>query len=222
MTTFFTAMRRRFSLALVMVAVLTLGFANTAQAAGELELSKDGNRWAQSIAAPLFDPQQKLVPGGSLKTEFWARNSGPSAAQLSVKLGSTTLGELFQRDLLSLSVSASNGTVWTASRTASNSANLLADLPVSGTQKLTLTISLAVAAANDTELRSVPVDLQLILAGTAGDNHPVPPQKPELPNTGIVMLPLLLAFACFVGGWFAVLATRRRRDRAAMIPGELQ
>jgi len=204
--------RRQLAFLFAALLALMLGFVSPAQASGELELSKDGSLWGQSLSAPLFDPTQKLVPGGSLDAEFWVRNSGPTAARLLVKIGSGSLGELFQRDLVTLSLSSSSGTFWKARRTDPNSATAVAQLPVTGTEKLRLVISLDVAAANDTQSRAIPVEVQLILAGTASTEQPVPP-GPDLPNTGVVMFPLFLAAACLMGGWGAVLLARRRRDR---------
>ncbi|NYE96579.1 hypothetical protein FHU41_002829 [Psychromicrobium silvestre] len=197
-------------LMLALILGASLCFAPAAQAAGELELSRDGSSWGQSLPGPLFDSAQKLVPGSSISAEFWVRNGAASAGKLSVELNGA-LGELLQSGLLGLSLTSSSGTSWNAS-SGQSPRLLVAQIAPGSRQKLTLQASLAAAAANDTQLRKVPVSLQLILSESVESGATV---QPALPNTGVVLLPLFLGSALAIGGYLAVWSARRRQSTEA-------
>lgn len=65
------------------LAVVALGAA-PAHADEEIGLSRDGVTWSETLAAPLFAPDFRFVPGDVEQRSFRVRNDGPSAGVLTV------------------------------------------------------------------------------------------------------------------------------------------
>ncbi|WP_394941393.1 hypothetical protein [Psychromicrobium sp. YIM B11713] len=202
-------------LILISLFALSITAAAPAQASGELELSANGVAWSQALPGPIFSPTEKLVPGGSVTASFWVRNAGTSAAKLSVELTQGSLGQLFQRNLVELSLRSDQGTQWQAVPGSSAPGVLLAQIAVGKAEKLTLRISLRAEAANDTQLQQIPVDVRLILGGSTSPVKPPGPVGPNLPNTGFVLFPAVLGLALLGGGGLAWGLARRRPQASA-------
>lgn len=78
--------------------VATVGAA-PAHAADEIELSLDGEHWADELRRPLFHPDFRWVPG-DLETEtFWVRNGGPTDATMTVAVATRDPDVLLPDDI---------------------------------------------------------------------------------------------------------------------------
>jgi LPXTG-motif cell wall-anchored protein len=208
-----------------------LGLAGPASAAGKkLELSSDGVTWADNLAAPLFDPSFRWVPGDSETRSFYVRNHTGQAAVLDVIMLPAQFGDLMKSGDLTVSAQVDGGT-WTGATSADNSHFLIANASVPGkaVRKINVRIDFSSGSTNATQDRQFGLAFDVVLSqagtvvlaptqGGAGGHGPKNHQPGLLPNTGNDVSPLTIIFGallCALGAGLALLGQRReaRKER---------
>ena len=123
---------------------VALAAPESAAAAGELEVSKDGVTYGSSLAAPLFS-SPVLVPGQSVSTVFYVRNASADAAYLRVTLDSSSASSSVFASGLTLTTTAPGYTTTSRSIDSASSCRELMSGPEilpGGTLAVTTTLTL--------------------------------------------------------------------------------
>jgi len=90
---------------LALVGALTLAGAQSASAAGAIDVSSDGVHYSSSYPGALFDSHVAMVPGDSRSKTFYVRNSGNEAGILRITMEDVVVNDPDFADALTLSVS---------------------------------------------------------------------------------------------------------------------
>ena len=103
-----------------LVGALTLVNAQSAAAAGAIEVSSDGVHFGSSYPGVLFDASVAMVPGDSQTKTFYVRNSGNEAGVLRITMEDVSATNVDFADALTLGVSTTGQTGIAASLTKAN------------------------------------------------------------------------------------------------------
>lgn len=90
---------------IALVGALTLAGAQSASAAGAIEVSSDGVHYGASYPGALFDSHVAMVPGDSQSKTFFVRNSGNEPGILRITMEDVSVNDVDFADALTLSVS---------------------------------------------------------------------------------------------------------------------
>lgn len=202
-------------LALVLAFVLALLLVapgSPASAKPMIALSQDGISWADELDGPLFDPDQRWVPGDEQTRSFHVRNQGGDPAELAIDVLGDRARSLMESGDLTISVRTAGG-VW-RHVSVPGTQRLVSGVGLgAGRQtKVDVTAALAVSSSNATQRRRLDLDLRVLLVqdtsavnrrGTASVRDGI------LPDTGAPALwSLVAATALVVAG--TILTSRRR------------
>jgi hypothetical protein len=125
---------------------------SSAVAADELGLSNDGVYWSSQLAAPLFDPAFRWVPGDREESAFWVRNQSSDGATLDVALVGSGVDSLMETGDLTVAVRAEGGPWRSANQVGRQS--LISSLSVEPghTEKVTVSVVFAAASTNESQV----------------------------------------------------------------------
>lgn len=89
---------------------MILSSAQSASAAGSIEVSSDGTSYSSNYAGALFNSQMAMVPGDSQSKTFYVRNSGNEDGVLRITMEDVSADDIDFAGALSLSVSTATQT----------------------------------------------------------------------------------------------------------------
>jgi len=207
------------------IVVLATGFGPgpPAGAAGELEVSRDGVRWAPSYPGVLIDADTTLVPGRTVSGVVYIRNATTGVAHLGIAASNFVPGTV-DGDHIYLDVTVTDH--GEPGGVASHTLDGLAQAPQldvqqevegGGVRRIDVTLRLDPAATNSAQQSRLGFDLVVQLSGDSIVIPGVPPAAPpvpsdsSLPATGAAITRVLLLAAALsaVGLWLRS-ASRRR------------
>lgn len=142
------------------VAVVALGVA-PAHADDEIGLSRDGVTWSEQLAAPLFAPDFRFVPGDVEQRTFQVRNDGPSDGVLTVDVVAEDPDALLAADDFVIEARVGAGP-WVPVETGTTRA--ATELKVAEDARTTVAVRAAYAWEATGQLVGVPFRLQLTLS----------------------------------------------------------
>ncbi|MGO4258588.1 hypothetical protein [Marmoricola sp. RAF53] len=222
-------MTRRTWIGSLVLAVLTLVVgAGPATAADHLQLSPDGSTWGSALPGPLFDPAFHWVPGDTEAASFYVRNSGTETGSLDVRMRTGAVTDLLDSGDLAVAAQLDGGP-FVAVTPGTQPLVTQLTVPAGGVHKVTVRVAFDPTSTDETEdlrLSGLAFDVTLsqdstVLApspedtGTGGTETAGPHAAAgDLPGTGTVVTPLMLALAAALcaGGVALVGLARRRKD----------
>lgn len=215
--------RRIASIGATAAAVVALAAA-PAHADDEIGLSRDGVTWTETLAAPLFDPGFRFVPGDVETRSFQVRNQGPSAGLLTVQVLAADPSALLSADDFTIEARVANGP-WVD--VEAGTTPVRTELPVARNARTQVAIRATFDADSTRQLQQVPFRVLLNLEEDGsvggidqgngngdgdGDGSVGGVEDGGLPATGSVVAPGLVWLAAgLIGGGLALV---RRRTRA--------
>ncbi len=151
-------MKRTSARLLCMTVVLLGPTAASAAVESELQLSRDGVHWADSLNDPLFDTTMRWVPGDSEYATFFIRNRGGGDGDLTVDVVSSSVGNLIDSGDLHITAKGGGG-AWTSVSTPGRH-RLLTRPSVPNRQMLPIEVNVRFdrASVNATQLRASTLD----------------------------------------------------------------
>ncbi|HWJ82690.1 MAG TPA: LPXTG cell wall anchor domain-containing protein [Nocardioides sp.] len=198
------------TLCALVLAGMLMAWTPPAQADDQVGLSPDGQHWTDQLRRPLFDADQKWVPGDSEVRSFYVRDDGPTDARMTVQVLLRDADSLIPLDDVELSARAHRGRWRALDVVGSGTALLQAPLADGETVRVDLRARLRWAAKNDAQTGRLPLDLVVTLTqASAGHTDGFIPGTGNTVESWLVLLAGLL-----VGGGVAVLVVRRRREQA--------
>lgn len=151
------------ALALLGVLLVLLPAAPAAAEDHPLELSRDGVRWSAQMAGGLFESPVRWVPGDRRVVTFYARNSGPTSADLVLALVSADPDRLFADRHVTVTARVGAGS-WVTLDTLGAGFRLNDEvLPVRTARRVEVAVTLDAFAPGEVQDRSLPLDFQLVL-----------------------------------------------------------
>jgi hypothetical protein len=137
--------------ALVMATVAL--WPSSAVAADKLGLSNDGIHWSSNLAAPLFDPSFRWVPGDREESAFWVRNQSSDRATLDVALVGSGIDSLMETGDLAIAVRAEGGPWYSATQVGRQSLISSMSVGPGHMEKVTVAVVFAAASTNESQVR---------------------------------------------------------------------
>lgn len=221
--------RRLASIGATAAAVVALAAA-PAHADEEIGLSQDGVTWTETLAAPLFDPDFRFVPGDVETRSFQVRNQGPSAGLLTVQVLAADPADLLLADDFTIEARVANGP-WVD--VEAGTTPVRTELPVAQDARTQVAIRATFDFASTRQVQRVPFRVLLTLEEDGsvggidqgdgdgdgngdGDGSVGGVSDGGLPATGAAVAPGLVWLAAgLIGGGLALV---RRRSREEVAP----
>ncbi|MGO1562922.1 MAG: hypothetical protein ACTHW7_13975 [Actinomycetaceae bacterium] len=150
-----------------------------------VELSLDAVTWSEQ--SPALFSHARLLPGRSVSTQLWIRHGGPSPATLSITAASPAATGEELAEWLTLQVAGTPlvpGQTWQGPTAAPGEA---VAIPIE--------VVLAADAPEDVRGRSADVLSHLTVRATPRHDGPPPDNPGRLPDTGGVVVPLVVVAA---------------------------
>lgn len=207
---------RRWVVTLLMTGLLGAAVA-PASAADEIGLSRDGERWGDSLTQPLFDPDTLWVPGDSRTVSFYVRNQADSRATLTTTVRTGDRDALLANDHITLRARA--GGRWIPLRNGKPSPELTdASLRPGAPVKVEVQAAFDPRATNATQADSLRLMFEVRLTEVTTADADQPDDDPDdsggwLPRTGAGLAVTVLWIAGMLMAVGAVLALAGRRER---------
>ncbi len=203
-------MKRTSARLLCMTVVLLGPTAASAAVESELQLSRDGVHWADSLNDPLFDTTMRWVPGDSEYATFFIRNRGGGDGDLTVDVVSSSVGNLIDSGDLHITAKGGGG-AWTSVSTPGRH-RLLTRPSVPNRQMLPIEVNVRFdrASVNATQLRASTLKFIVTLTeSSAGEDSDT-----AMPDTGAPEVRWIFAIgALFIGIGLALVTRRNRAPR---------
>jgi hypothetical protein len=160
--------------ALVMASVAL--WPSSAAAADKLGLSNDGIHWSSNLAAPLFDPSFRWVPGDREESAFWVRNQSSDRATLDVALVGSGIDSLMETGDLAIAVRAEGGSWHSAIQVGRQSLISLMSVEPGHVEKVTVAVVFAAVSTNESQVRQYDLAFDVRLTqdtsgGSDGDSR---------------------------------------------------
>lgn len=214
--------RRLASIGATAAAVVALAAA-PAHADDEIGLSRDGVTWSETLAAPLFDPGFRFVPGDVETRSFQVRNQGPSGGLLTVQVLAADPSALLSADDFTIEARVANGP-WVD--VEAGTTPVRTELPVARNARTQVAIRATFDADSTRQLQQVPFRVLLNLEEDGsvggidqgdgngdGDGSVGGVQDGALPATGSAVAPGLVWLAAgLIGGGLALVRRRTRGE----------
>lgn len=154
-------------------------------AEGDLQVSRNGLSWSDALTTPLFELDLRWVPGDSEVRSFYARNRGPSAGAMNLRLDVLDDADrLFvDEDLVVEARSASSG--WRRLQHP-NSSYLLGDQPIAsgGEVRVDVRVSFDPSSTNHSMKRHLRARFIVVLADAGSSSAPGADSNAGLPAIG--------------------------------------
>lgn len=99
--------RASIAIGFVAAAIVLLGAAGPAAAAGGVEVSRNGVDFAATLPGGVFDRLTIAVPGDVQSTGFWIRNTGPVTARLRIVIAAVSVSDPVLANALTVTASTS-------------------------------------------------------------------------------------------------------------------
>lgn len=190
----------------------------------EVAVSRDGTHWSDSLAAPLFDPAVRWVPGDVRTALFYVRNRDADAGDLRVTVQRTPRDALIGTGWLTVSARAGQGPLVDVAQGGSQTLVEQAAVAPTSVVPVHVTATLDPAAPDGTQVLATDLDLHVTLTRSvpgsgapAGTPAGTPGAAPTgaLPDTGSDLQPWVVPLALLMLASGTVLVARHRHVRSS-------
>ncbi|MCX6401333.1 MAG: hypothetical protein NTX33_15555 [Propionibacteriales bacterium] len=217
--------RQLASIGVAAAAVIAFGAA-PAHADDEIGLSRDGVTWTTELAAPLFAPDFRFVPGDVEVRSFRVRNDGPSDGVLTVDVVASDPDALLVADDFIIEARVGGGP-WLDVDTGTT--RVVTELKVPENAQSQVQVRATFDWDSTVQLKSVPFHVELTLSedgdvageeegnGEGNGDGEVGGESGGLPDTGSGFGPgTIWLAAALIGAGIALVRPRRERHKAVI------
>ncbi|CUR54684.1 conserved exported hypothetical protein [metagenome] len=196
---------RSLGIAVVLVGALAV----PASAAGDqIGLSRDGVTWSDHLAAPLFDPAVRWVPGDTRVESFLVRNQSTTGGLLDLELHDGTVDDLLQTGDLSVATKVGDADWTTVSGEGVALGGAISVAPGEH-ERVSVRVSFDEASTNQSQALALDLDLT---ARLTQDDQTSTPGGP-LPATGGPSGWVALTGAVLLAAGWLLVGSRRRKEQ---------
>jgi LPXTG-motif cell wall-anchored protein len=190
---------------MIMVSALLYTGAPPAAADDGVRVSPDGRSWTPGSTQPLFDADERWVPGDARERSFWVKNIAETSATLTITIDAP-VDPRAATPMLRFAARGSSGD-WVRIEQLGRPQPLAVELTPEEEIRLFVRVRFPPEAGNDSQGASTPLSITVTLTDRSAD------PGGDLPDTGAPRLWMLPLGAAFLGLAAALFARRPRHRR---------